>query len=224
MTIETCGRGLAGLLFAAAFLAIGCDTPSQTPNDVIEQALTEALGVLEIPTGAGLRRGDYEPRQMDAAQALGLIRFKAFPDGLEFESAATQKLIDVALNKSDIWTVKDSDEYLGGEPESAREHYERVQRMKAKVRTRHARLADIVNDQEYKGPLAELGEDHRLILGTFTDEATPGAVAAGILNEDRRAMRFRCVVRYSQFTKEWSVIALDMGSIDPERWFTTKVH
>lgn len=94
-----------------------------------------------------------------------------------------------------------------------------------RVKIQESSVDKIVTDDEYKGPLAGLGEKHRLVLGIYRRIPTSAAVVAGagMAGQDQEKFRFRCVVRYSDFKKEWSVVAIDAGSVDPERWFTDHV-
>ena len=93
-------------------------------------------------------------------------------------------------------------------------------------------LGQIVSDEEYKGPLAPPGETCRLILAKV--EYRPVAS----WEEDKRTLRIfgrfsrfflfpdqvRCVVKYSPFDKNWTVVAMDVGdsTVEP-RWQTSNV-
>jgi hypothetical protein len=224
------------LLMATALGAVGC-SPRDTParNRAIEGALNQTLTrspspelrswshdqVLEIPTGTELRITGNTLADLKKAESSGLVELR-HPSWMEaglVEVVATAKLLGVALNPDAAWTAKDSEQYLGGEAGGNKSFIVRV-------RIRQATMEKILTDEEYKGPLASPGEKHRLLLGTFRNAPTSTAavVGPGLAWQDEISLRFRCVVKYSEFKKDWSVVALDVGSIDPEQWFGSKVR
>ena len=86
------------------------------------------------------------------------------------------------------------------------------------MRVGEAKIGKIITEEEYKGPLVTPGEKHRIILGIFRSIPTSTAAVVGpdLSRQDEYRLRFRCVVKYGEFKKEWSVVALDVGSTDPE--------
>lgn len=94
-----------------------------------------------------------------------------------------------------------------------------------RVKLFDARLDKIVSDENYHGSLATPGEKHRLLLGTYRPALTEAARVVGpeFTRDYEQMFRFRCVIKYSEFSKQWSVVALDVGSLQPETWFTKNV-
>jgi hypothetical protein len=215
------------LAFAALGLMLaGCSAPSPGGmNDIIEAALSQQFQVLELYTGPDLRLSRSDLAGLNTAAGAGLVSLRQTNDPGRFDVAATPKLVQIASNPNDIWTQKDQEEFTGGEPEPSDAYWQRLQRMKARVKLLDARLGKIVTNEAYSGPLATPGEKHRLVLGTFKSIPTSAVKVLGpsLATAEESLLRFRCVLRYSDFKKEWAVVACDLGSIEPERWFGDKV-
>jgi len=84
-------------------------------------------------------------------------------------------------------------------------------------------VAEVLRDEEYKGPLAMPGETFRLVLATIGQTSPPGATLPAALT-NLLPGRLRCILKYSDFKKEWTVIALDVGPRDSEQWNSTNVR
>jgi hypothetical protein len=212
---------LVWVLAAIALSNVGCSTPDTSGrNRVIEAALNQAFGIIGIPTGPQLRVTDGVLAFLKKAESAGLVRVREIPQGYwdsflnrtqgmgrPFEVVGTEKLNGVALNP-----------YFGGEPGDD-------PNVVLRVRVSEAKMDRILTDEEYKGPLATPGEKHRLILGTFKNIPTAAATVVGrdVAKQEEYLARFRCVVKYSEFKKAWSLVALDVGSTDPEQWYTSNV-
>ncbi len=95
-----------------------------------------------------------------------------------------------------------------------------------RVAVQQAKMGRVVSDEEYRGSLATPGERHRLQLGIYRRVPTAAAVTVGggLAGQVEQDFRYRCVLRYSEFKKEWNIVAIDSGSLDPERWFTENVR
>jgi hypothetical protein len=85
------------------------------------------------------------------------------------------------------------------------------------------KVADVLRDEEYKGPLATPGETFRLLLATTQFTPPPKNEIPPALTSMLPA-RLRCVLKYSEFKKEWNVVALDVGPADSEQWYTSNVR
>jgi hypothetical protein len=128
--------------------------------------------------------------------------------GRPFEVVATPKLLGIALET-------DIDQPQAIPPKPVRDLL---------VRISEAKMDRIITVDDYKGPLATPGEKHQLILGLFRSIPTPAAPVVGPdLARLADRFRFRCVVKYSEFSRQWSVVALDVGSADAEEWYTSNV-
>jgi hypothetical protein len=49
-------------------------------------------------------------------------------------------------------------------------------------------------------------------------------VCRNLSKQEESLARFRCVVRYSEFKNEWTLVALRVGSLDAEQWYTPNVR
>ncbi|MCX6629482.1 MAG: hypothetical protein NTW28_17840 [Candidatus Solibacter sp.] len=214
---------LVCVLATIAFGTVGCGTPNTSGrNAVIEAALmNQGFGLIGIPTGKQVRVNGDVLAFLKKAESSGLVAVREIPQGYldsflnttqgmgrPFEVVATPKLLGIAL-ETDI----DQSQTIPPKP---------VRNLL--VRISEAKMDKIVTADDYKGPLATPGEKHQLILGLFRSIPTPAAAVVGpdlVRLADR--FRFRCVVKYSEFNKQWSVVALDIGSIDPEQWGTANV-
>lgn len=215
-------RQLVWLLATIALGTVGCSTPDTSArNRAIEETLNQAIQVFEIPTGTELSITGDVLAYLKKAEAAGLVevRHPSWMAAGLIEVIATPKLVGVALNPTAAWTALDSERFMGHEAGDSND------RFRVRVRVRQAKMDKILTDEEYKGPLAAPGEKHRLILGTFrnTPSSAAAVVGLGFATQEEILLRFRCVVKYSEFKKEWSVVAFDMGSINPEQWFTSRV-
>jgi hypothetical protein len=189
-------------------------------NLAIEGALSQGLGYIEIPNGPGVRITNNRVRDiLERAESAGLItRSRSANGDGNYEVIGTTKLLGLAIDPKKVWTAEASRDFVGGEAGDPTEY-------SVLIYARQAKIERTITDEEYKGPLASPGEKHRLILGTFRISPSPAAAAMGIdlSTPEKMALRFRCVVKYSEFKKEWSVVGLDLGSIDPEQWYSSHV-
>jgi hypothetical protein len=213
------------LLIAFAVGTLSCsDSDGPARSKAIESAITEAFQPLEIPTGPEVRfSSEALGTFLRRGESSGLLQIhhpSAYPSDV-FEVIATPKLMPMVLNPDQVWTPKDSENFLGGEGGTD------LQRFTAKVRGNQAAIDKIVNDDVYTGSLAGPGEKHRVVLGTFRNNPTPVTLAMLGVNEPARQeplQSFRCIVRYNEFNKTWRVVALDLGSIEDEKWYTSNVR
>lgn len=83
----------------------------------------------------------------------------------------------------------------------------------------------VIINQAYTGPLASPGEKHWIVLGVFRETATPAAALLGpeLMQQLEESNRFRAVIRLDQFTNKWVVVALDVGSIRADHWYSSNV-
>ncbi len=222
MKSSTRSHHLVAALSALALTFVSCRIPDVAGRDVaIENALTQACRDLEIPTGPELKADGERLALLKQAETAGLIELRRpswMAPGL-MEAVATAKLVGVALNPDGVWTARDSERYLGGEAGDD------MTRFTARVRVKQAKIVQIINDEDYEGPLAAPGEKHRVVLGTYQSAPTTSGAVVGapLVRTDEAAQRFRCIVKYSEFKKTWSVVAYDIGSLEPEQWFTSNV-
>jgi len=214
---------LVCVLAAIALSTVGCSTPDTSGrNRVIEGALNQAFGIIGVPTGPQLRVTGELLAFLKRAESAGLVTVREIPQGFwdsflnttqgmgtPFEVVATPKLLGIALGT-------DTDQPQTIPPKPVRNLL---------VRVSEAKMDRILTDEEYKGSLATPGEKHRLILGTFKSIPTAAAAVVGrdVAKQEEYLARFRCVVKYSEFKKAWSLVALDIGSTDPEQWYTSNV-
>jgi hypothetical protein len=86
------------------------------------------------------------------------------------------------------------------------------------------KVAEVLRDDEYKGPLATLGESFRLVLASI--HITPATGKAAIPPELTGLLpgRLRSVLKYDAFAKSWAVVALDVGPGDTDSWYTSNVQ
>jgi hypothetical protein len=86
------------------------------------------------------------------------------------------------------------------------------------------KVGDVLRDDEYKGPLATPGESFRLVLASVQQTPPTGK---GPIPADLAALlpsRLRAIVKYDQFNKSWTVVALDVGPADTDRWYSSNVR
>jgi hypothetical protein len=90
-----------------------------------------------------------------------------------------------------------------------------------RIRPAQLKVGDVLRDVDYKGLLATPGETFRLVLAKIDHHATDSPVAelATLLPG-----RLRCILKYSDFDKEWKVVALDVAPSDSEQWATENVR
>jgi len=92
-----------------------------------------------------------------------------------------------------------------------------------RVRVSDPKLGEVIRDEEYKGPLTTPGEKYRLILAKIANNPAAGQGAVSPELAKLLPARLRCIIKYSDFKKEWSVVAMDFGSLDPEKWYSSNV-
>jgi len=92
-----------------------------------------------------------------------------------------------------------------------------------RVRLGELKLGELLRDEDYKGALATPGETFRLVLARI--EPRPERDSA-ILPDLASLLpgRLRCVLKYSDFDKEWKVVAMDVAPADSEEWSSTTVR
>lgn len=214
---------LVWVLASIALATVGCGTVNTSGrNKAIEDALDQRYGFVQIPTGQMRITGDVLA-YLRKVESAGLVSLREIPEsywdsfltrtqgtGTPFEVTATPKLLDVAVA---VAPPKPEDPPPKRAPGPLR------------VKVQEAKLDKIVTEEEYKGSLATPGEKHHLILGLYRRIPTSAASVVGgaMAGQDEQRFRFRCVVRYSEFKKEWSVVAIDAGTVDPEQWLTGNV-
>jgi hypothetical protein len=195
---------------------VGCGTIDVSGrNKAIQGALDQAYGSVKFATGV-MSLGANNLPPLRKAESAGLITLRQIPQdywggffsrtqglGSPFEVTATPKLLAVAVAASD--------------PNAS------VKVLKVKVQ--EDKMDKVVTEEEYKGPLATPGEKHVLLLGLFRMVPTSAAKVLGsdFTLQEEQPFRFRCVLTYSEFKKEWSVVAIDAGTVNPEQWLTNNV-
>ena len=203
-------------LASIAIATVGCGTPDVSGrNKAIQDALDQAYGSVLFVTGT-MNLGANNLPPLRKAESAGLITLRQIPQdywggflsqtqglGTPFEVTATPKLLAVAVAASDL---KAAGKVL-------------------KVKVQEARMDKVVTEEEYKGPLATPGEKHVLLLGLYRRVPTPAAKVLGgdVVGQEEQPFRFRCVLKYSEFKKEWSVVAIDAGTVNPEQWLTNNI-
>jgi hypothetical protein len=86
------------------------------------------------------------------------------------------------------------------------------------------KVGEVLRDDEYKGPLATPGESFRLVLASIQQTPPTGK---GPIPADLAALlpgRLRAIVKYDEFNKSWTVVALDVGPADADRWYSSNVR
>lgn len=123
-----------------------------------------------------------------------------------YQVLATPKLAEISLNPNLGGEAGDSDDYSW------------------RIRVSQPELGEILRDEEYAGPLATPGETFRLVLAQIDNvlsSETPG-VPSELLT--LLPARLRSVVKYDEFKKEWTVVALDVGSPNSDTWNSSNVR
>lgn len=85
------------------------------------------------------------------------------------------------------------------------------------------KVGEVLRDEEYKGALATPGETFRLILAKVEQQAPQNASAIPVGLSRLLPGRLRSVLKYSDFTKQWQVVAIDVGPSDSEKWGSANV-
>jgi hypothetical protein len=87
----------------------------------------------------------------------------------------------------------------------------------------HLKVGEVLRDEEYKGALATPGETFRLVLAKI--ERIPPDGGAAIPSELGSLLpgRLRSVLKYSDFNKQWQVVAIDVGPSDSDKWLSANV-
>ena len=203
---------LAGIVLQT--MACGGPDISGATN-AIAHALEERYCVLTIPVGTTMVSRQLGFLKMFESEQL--ITLRTIPQGYwdsflgntqglgsPFEITPTPKLLAIALPQPPA--AKDEPAVL-------------------RVQVNQVRVGNIISEEEYKGPLATPGEKYRLVLGVYAIDANAATAVVGsqLSAKASGALKFRTVVRYSAFNKEWSVVAIDAGSVDRDKWFTDNV-
>lgn len=80
--------------------------------------------------------------------------------------------------------------------------------------------------------LERLNKTKELGLVAFEEKTQPnpldafrtmGALGAGLASQQERRLRFRSVLKLDQFKHQWDVVAVDIGSMDVDRWDSSNV-
>jgi hypothetical protein len=226
---------LVGVLVAVALGSVGCNVPDTSGRNLVIEAASNqrASNVINIPTGPEVMMTRDVLSHLRQAESAGLVELRPHPwePAGRIEVVGTPKLVGIALNPDSanpVWTAHNSQTFIVGEAgdNDPRKRWSQTYRVPARIF--EAKIDKIVTDEEYKGSLASPGDKQRLILGTFretpTSAAFPEFVGHTWLKQEAFLAKFRCIVQYSEFKKEWSVVALDVGSINPERWETSNVR
>lgn len=216
-------RRIAFVLTLAATVVVGCGIPNKAGRErAIEAAITDQYGGISIRCCGQMSLDQETLAFLKRMEAAGLVTVREIPQaywdsflsrtqgtGRPFEIAATQRFKQIVGIKPDD---ADQDVAHGG--------------LGVTFTIQTATIDKVVTDEEYRGPLASPGETHRLVLGVYTATPNSYATALGpaITPQAPKQFRFRCVARYSGTKKDWSIVALDAGSLDPERWFTNNVR
>jgi hypothetical protein len=85
------------------------------------------------------------------------------------------------------------------------------------------KVGEVLQDDEYKGPLATPGESFRLVLASVRQTST----GKGPIPSDLAALlpsRLRAILKYDVFNKSWTVVALDVGLADTDKWYSSNVR
>lgn len=210
------------LAVTALLLMPACGPPDTPGRHRVIAAALKPFGILEIPTGSRLNLSNDGLGFLKKVEAAGLVTVhevpqdfwggfatRTFMEGAKpYKVVETPKLAEVSINPN-----------LGGEGGGPSDD-----RYTWRVQVSEPTLGEVLHDEEYKGPLATPGERFRLVLATIQNN--PGTARPGVPRELSQFLpsRLRAVVKYSDFKKEWSVAALDVGSAEPERWYTSNVH
>lgn len=175
---------------------------------------------------AGGRVDVRDDRQLKALETAGLVSLRAiemtgadviflYSQGVRrFYVAPTAKLVNMAVECENA-----KDECMFAVTEAPVSDALRP----FTVKISEPRVISVVSDDEYSGALATPGEKYRIVLGTYRRVPTANANANPTWKVPEEIFRFRAVMRFSVFTKEWSVLALDGGFIDREDWWTDNV-
>ena len=184
---------------------------------MVEQALIDLTGNFSVPIGKTRLAGN-DLAQVKQLETAGLIVLReisqAYWDsflnrtqglGTPVQIAGTSKLM--SLQPSVI-------------PVNGRDL--RIFRVKIADVT----VDEVTTDQDYVGPLATPGEKYRIMLGTFRKVPTPAAaiLGASLATQTEARMKFRSVVKYSQFAKAWAFVAIDTGFLNTNEWLSSNVR
>lgn len=219
-------RNLQPITLALGIVAVlvpACGPPDTAGRHRAVAAALIPLGVVEIPTGSQLNLTPDALGTVKKAEEAGLVAVQEIPQDFwggfasntfmggakPYRVIPNLKLAKVSLNPrrgDDRGTAGDS--YIW------------------RVQVSEPALGEIIQDEEYKGPLATPGERFRLVLAKIQNDFNtprPG-VPAKLLQLLPYPSQVRCVLKYSGFDKRWSVVALDVGWSKPERWDTANVR
>jgi len=166
---------------------------------------SDALGTVKKAEEAGLVTVEEIPQDFWGSFATSIFMEGAKP----FKVIPNPKLAEVSLNPR-----------RGEEKATAGGNYVWL------IQVSEPALGEIIQDEEYKGPLATPGERFRLVLAKIENDFTtprPG-VPAKLLQLLPYPSQLRCVLKFSGFDKRWSVVALDVGWSKPDRWNSTNVR
>ena len=85
------------------------------------------------------------------------------------------------------------------------------------------KVSEILRDEEYKGILATPGETFRLVLAKIERIPPDGGAAIPSELSSLSPGRLRSVLKYSDFNKQWQVVAIDVGPSDSDNWASANV-
>lgn len=206
-------------LFVITGLLLAANAGSQAPDErgVIQQVLGELTGTFSVPIGK-TRLAANDVAQLRRLETAGLVVMREIPQqywdsflnrtqglGTPVEIAGTQKLMSlqptvVPVNGQDL----------------------RIFRVKIADVT----IDEITTDQDYTGQLSSPGEKYRIMLGIFRKSPTSAAAifGAGLATQAEERLKFRGVVKYDQFAKAWTFVALDTGLLNTNDWLSANVR
>jgi hypothetical protein len=92
-----------------------------------------------------------------------------------------------------------------------------------RLRPGDLKIGEILRDEEYKGALATPGETFHIILATL--RCVPVTQGAAVPTELASLLpgRLRCILKYSDFDKEWKVVAVDVAPTGSDQWASENV-
>jgi hypothetical protein len=187
-------------------------------STAVAEWLNAQRGSFQVPTGKIRIRSESDHAYFKRIEAAGLITVREISEdywssflsqtqgmGTPVEVTPTSKLLNIA-HLDPLDTSQGASWYS--------------------VKVNDYAVSELVKVDDYRGQLSTPGEKYRLVLGLIT--ASPTA-AAHVIGSDLvggfapHTYRFRAVVKYSDFNKRWSVVALDLGLIDSEQWIQSNV-
>jgi hypothetical protein len=184
---------------------------------VIEQVVTTVTGTFSIPTGQ-TRVTPADLATLQNVQAAGLITLREIP------RAYWDSFMNRTQGLGTAVELKATEKLLSMSPEEVPVQGANIKILRIKIAD--DRIDELTTDSVYAGPLSTPGEQYRIMLGTYKHVPTSAAAVLGpkLAAQSETRLKFRCIVKYNQFAKVWTVVAFDTGERNTEAWRSSNVR